>query len=85
VFIASPAQDLTDEEVLGALRTLPQSFQEVIVLCDIEELTYKEIAEALQIPVGTVMSRLHRGRAQLRVGLAASTSVSGRPGRERRW
>ncbi len=43
----------------------------VIVLCDVEELTYKEIAGALKIPVGTVMSRLHRGRALLRAELGA--------------
>jgi RNA polymerase sigma-70 factor, ECF subfamily len=59
-------QQLTDEDMLGALRRIPARFQEVIVLCDVEELTYKEIAEALAIPIGTVMSRLHRGRACLR-------------------
>jgi RNA polymerase sigma-70 factor (ECF subfamily) len=53
-------------------------FQEVILLCDIEELSYKEAAEALRIPIGTVMSRLHRGRAQLRSELvAAGTSHEG--------
>ncbi len=60
------ATGLTDEELLGALGGIPVLFQEVIVLCDVEELTYKEIADALSIPLGTVMSRLHRGRALLR-------------------
>jgi len=50
----------------------------VIVLCDVEELTYKEIAEALSIPIGTVMSRLHRGRALLRSELGASDAMPGR-------
>ena len=45
----------------------------MIGLCDVEELTYKEIADALAIPLGTVMSRLHRGRALLRNELGAPT------------
>ena len=56
----------------GSLRRLPTVFQEVILLCDLEDLSYKEAAEALAIPIGTVMSRLHRGRAQLRSELAAA-------------
>lgn len=63
--------ELTDEDVLGALRRLPPHLQEIIVLCDVECLSYREAAEALTIPMGTVMSRLHRGRAQLRAALAA--------------
>jgi len=59
-------QNLTDEDVLNALKSLPRAFQEVVVLADIEELSYKEIAAATQIPVGTVMSRLSRGRKLLR-------------------
>jgi DNA-directed RNA polymerase specialized sigma24 family protein len=69
---------LTDEEVLDALMRIPVRFQEVIVLSDVEELSYKEIAEALDIPLGTVMSRLHRGRALLRSELATTTLVSSR-------
>lgn len=65
------SQHLTDEEILAALSRIPAPFQEVILLCDVEELTYKEIAEALAIPMGTVMSRLHRGRALLRADLGA--------------
>ncbi len=78
-FVPPVPQHLTDEELLQALRQLPLAFQEVIVLCDVEELTYKEAAEALAIPIGTVMSRLHRGRAQLRAQLAAGElAVAGR-------
>lgn len=61
---------LTDEEILAALRAIPQPYQDVILLCDVEGLTYKEAAQALSIPMGTVMSRLHRGRMMLRSGLA---------------
>ena len=72
-FVPPVPQQLTDEEILEALRRIPGPFQEAIVLCDVEELTYKEIADALAIPLGTVMSRLHRGRALLRSELGAST------------
>ncbi len=63
-------QGITEEEVLQALKRLPQQFQEVVILSDVEDMTYKEIAEALQIPTGTVMSRLHRGRRLLRAELS---------------
>jgi len=71
-FVPPVPQELTDEDMLNALRRLPPSFQDVILLCDVEGLTYKETADALTIPIGTVMSRLHRGRAQLRAELAAT-------------
>jgi RNA polymerase sigma-70 factor (ECF subfamily) len=48
-----------------ALNTLPKSFRDAIVLVDLEELSYKDAAERLGVPVGTVMSRLHRGRRML--------------------
>jgi RNA polymerase sigma-70 factor (ECF subfamily) len=70
-FVPPVPQHLTDEDMLQALRRLPLVFQDVIVLCDVEELTYKETAEALGIPIGTVMSRLHRARGQLRTEFAA--------------
>jgi RNA polymerase sigma-70 factor (ECF subfamily) len=74
-FVPPVPQDLTDELLLGSLQRLPTAFQEVILLCDVEDLSYKEAAEALAIPIGTVMSRLHRGRAQLRAELVASHAV----------
>ncbi len=64
------AQHLTEEEVLAALERIPRDFQVPVILADVEELSYREIAEALSIPLGTVMSRLHRGRKLLRMELA---------------
>ncbi len=71
-FVPPVPHVLTDEVVLATLGQLPVAFQEVIVLCDIEELSYKEAADALTIPIGTVMSRLHRARAQLRTALGSA-------------
>lgn len=58
------------EQLLGALRELPDIFREVIVLCDIEGLGYEEIARTLNINIGTVKSRVARGREQLRKRLS---------------
>jgi RNA polymerase sigma-70 factor (ECF subfamily) len=69
-FVPPVPEHLTDEELLAALGRIPAPYQEVIVLSDVEELSYKDIASALSIPIGTVMSRLHRGRALLRQALA---------------
>jgi RNA polymerase sigma-70 factor, ECF subfamily len=71
VFTPPVPEHLTDEDLLGALRRIPSQYQEVIVLSDVEELPYKDIAKHLSIPIGTVMSRLHRGRALLRQELTA--------------
>lgn len=70
-FIPPVAEHLTDDDVLAALRGVPEPYQDIIVLSDVEELTYKQIAEVLDIPMGTVMSRLHRGRSLLRQQLSA--------------
>ena len=59
------------EEVLNALKRLPQHYQEVVILSDVDDLSYKEIADALSIPTGTVMSRLSRGRSLLRSELGS--------------
>lgn len=61
---------LTDEEILAALDKLPSDFRNVVLLVDVEEFSYKEAAEILGVPIGTVMSRLSRGRRQLRDHLA---------------
>jgi RNA polymerase sigma-70 factor (ECF subfamily) len=53
-------------DVQAALRALPEEFRAAVVLCDVVGLQYDEIADHLDIPIGTVRSRIHRGRAQLR-------------------
>jgi len=55
----------TVARVRQALRSLPENYREAVVLCDLEEMSYEEAAEALDCPVGTVRSRLHRARALL--------------------
>jgi RNA polymerase sigma-70 factor, ECF subfamily len=52
----------TEAEVKDALEALPEAFRIPVLLADVEEFSYKEIAEMLDVPIGTVMSRLHRGR-----------------------
>jgi len=53
------------EQVRSAVLELPIEFREAIVLCELEEMSYEEAARALECPVGTIRSRLHRGRALL--------------------
>jgi RNA polymerase sigma factor (sigma-70 family) len=59
-------QDLIGDEVAMALNALPVDFRTVIILCDIEGFTYEEMAKILDIPIGTVRSRLHRARNLLK-------------------
>jgi RNA polymerase sigma factor (sigma-70 family) len=59
-----------DHDVQAALATLPPEFRAAVVLCDIEGLSYEEIAATLDVKLGTVRSRIHRGRAALRQALA---------------
>jgi RNA polymerase sigma-70 factor, ECF subfamily len=59
----------TDDEVKVALESLPETFRMAVLLADVEGFAYKEIAEILEIPIGTVMSRLHRGRKALQKAL----------------
>lgn len=72
---ASPEEEMPDrqlfDELLGsevedALEKVPEDFRIVIILCDIEQMSYEEIAQTLEIPIGTVRSRLARGRSTLR-------------------
>jgi RNA polymerase sigma-70 factor, ECF subfamily len=73
---------LTDKEILAALERIPTDFKSVVILADVEDFAYKEIAAILEIPIGTVMSRLSRGRKLLReqlVEVARSYGI-GNPG-----
>ena len=59
----------TDDEVKQALEDLPENFRLPVLLADVQGFSYKEIAEMLEIPIGTVMSRLHRGRKAMQRAL----------------
>ena len=61
---------LSQDSIVNALADLPDDFRDVVVLVDIGEFSYADAAQILDIPIGTVMSRLHRGRKQLRKELA---------------
>ncbi len=63
------------EELASALGSLPEEWRSCILLCDVEGLSYEEIAEAMNCPLGTVRSRIARGRAQLLASLDRSTGV----------
>jgi RNA polymerase sigma-70 factor (ECF subfamily) len=60
------------EDLSRALESLPDVFRAAVVLRDVEDFSYEEIARILDVPIGTVMSRIHRGRAQLRTVLGGS-------------
>lgn len=78
VMYAAPVPEkVTDEGVLAALDRVPTEFRTVVVLADVEEFSYKEIANLLEIPIGTVMSRLSRGRKLLRELLAGTARSYG--------
>jgi len=60
---------ITDSEVKEAVESLPEQFRMAVLLADVEGFSYKEIAQILDVPIGTVMSRLHRGRKALQKAL----------------
>lgn len=70
----SPAADEVQlglsEDIQAALASLPEEFRVPVVLCDVADQSYEQIASALGVPVGTVRSRIHRGRRQLRTLLS---------------
>lgn len=66
-----------DDEVKHALEELPENFRMPVILADVEGFSYKEIAEMLDIPIGTVMSRLHRGRKAMQRALYAYAEANG--------
>ncbi len=67
---------LSQNSVVEALSEVPHDFRDVLVLVDIGEFSYAEAAQILDIPIGTVMSRLHRGRRALKQNLADRTVVT---------
>jgi len=72
----------SEAEVKAAIEALPENFRMVVLLADVEGFAYKEIAEILDIPIGTVMSRLHRGRKALQKALydyAVTHGLADRP------
>jgi len=80
--LSSSAEDqmlnlFTDDEVKNALESLPEDFRIPVLLSDVDGFSYKEIAEMLEIPMGTVMSRLHRGRKAMQKMLYEYARESG--------
>ena len=73
----SALEQLPNEVINNALMNLSEDFRKVVYLADVEGFSYKEIAEIEQVPLGTVMSRLHRGRKLLRVSLADYAKENG--------
>ena len=67
---------LSQNSVVEALAEVPHDFRDVLVLVDIGEFSYAEAAQILDIPIGTVMSRLHRGRRALKQNMAEKMVVS---------
>jgi len=58
-------RNILDDDIMQALHALPESFRTIVILCDLEEFAYEDVARMLGIPVGTVRSRLHRARMRL--------------------
>jgi RNA polymerase sigma-70 factor (ECF subfamily) len=75
---AAYADQTFDDDIESALATLPPEFRAAVVLCDVEGLSYDEIATILDAKLGTVRSRIHRGRAMLRTALAHRAPAAGR-------
>jgi RNA polymerase sigma-70 factor, ECF subfamily len=67
----------TDTDVKAAIESLPDSFRMAVLLADVEGFSYKEIAEITDVPIGTVMSRIHRGRKALQKALIDRGSTRG--------
>ncbi len=62
-------REMMDDDLSNALTRLPEDFRTVVLLCDVEGYTYEEIANMLDVPIGTIRSRLHRGRNLLKTEL----------------
>lgn len=70
-------QQLTDQDVIAAFDRMPAQYREVLILADVQDFSYREVAETLNIPQGTVMSRLNRGRKLLRRELSEYAAAYG--------
>ena len=70
-------EGMLSDDVRRALAAVPEDFRMAVVLCDLEEMSYKDIAEIMDCPVGTVMSRLHRGRRLLQAELRGYAAAQG--------
>ena len=68
-------ESLSQDSIVNALSSLPHNFRDVVVLVDIGEFSYADAAQILDVPIGTVMSRLHRGRRQLKQRLAEEATA----------
>ena len=68
---------LSQDDAVTALADLPHDFRDVVLLVDLADFTYSDAAQILDIPIGTVMSRLHRGRRILKRSLAESAAEDG--------
>lgn len=75
--LAQAERSMLESEIQTALMELPEDFRLAVLLVDVQELSYKEAAEALGCPIGTVMSRLHRGRRILKNRLASQAQALG--------
>lgn len=70
-------RELIDDDISNALDEIPEDFRTVVLLCDVEDFTYEEIANMLDVPIGTIRSRLHRGRNLLKAQLTEYATKRG--------
>jgi RNA polymerase sigma-70 factor (ECF subfamily) len=74
---AETVNEMLGDEITSAIQALPVDFRMIIILCDLEEFSYEEMAKILNIPIGTVRSRLHRARTMLKETLAVYAAKRG--------
>lgn len=74
---AETVNEMLGDEITSAIQALPVDFRMIIILCDLEEFSYEEMAKILNIPIGTVRSRLHRARSMLKETLAVYAAKRG--------
>lgn len=77
-----PLPDLDPEQLQNALNELPEAFRTPVILFYFEDFSYRDIAEQMELPMGTVMSRLARAKAHLRTRLLAGPALAGKEGRQ---